>query len=490
MGITPHSIGVHKVLKHLRPLLNPLLDAPSKYRLANAVNIADLRECAKQRSHRMVFDYMDGCAEDEIAFRWSRESYAQYEMHYNVLAGTKQPIDMRTTILGAKVDVPFFCCPCAGQGMFHHEGENATAAAASKHGALFCLSSLTTTSIEEVAAQHAGPKLFQLYLWKDRALVRDVVQRAKEAGYHSLALTADTAWFGNRERDPRNGFSVPPKYTPRQVWHALNAPSWSFDFLSHEPCVPSRTTRTRTRARHARHARRFAPHARSSTAQHHSPSHSARQVQVCARGRRQACRRHRLLLCRPRVQGLLMGRCRVAAGRVERPNAAQGRRAPRRRRARAPRGLRRRVDIEPRRPSARDLARAARCAAEHPRASRPRRDHHPGRRRAGRARDPLTASLAQPPLLPPRVLTAARAQRGTDVVKALALGADAVGLGKAYLYGLAAGGTAGAMKALDIVHRETELAMGLLGVHDVAELKARGPDLVQRRSARSSAGGR
>lgn len=81
-------------------------------------------------------------------------------------------------------------------------------------------------------------------------------------------------------------------------------------------------------------------------------------------------------------------------------------------------------------------------------------------------------------------------QRGTDVVKALALGADAVGLGKAYLYGLAAGGTAGAMKALDIVHRETELAMGLLGVHDVAELKARGPDLVQRRSARSSAGGR
>lgn len=183
----------------------------------------------------MVFDYLDGGAEDEISFRWSRESFARYEMHYHVLSGKKPPIGLGTSILGSKIDVPFFCCPCAGHKMFHSEGEEAVAKAASSHGTLFCLSALATTSVEDIAAVHSGPKLMQLYLWKDRALVRDVLQRASEMGYEAIALTADTAWFGNRERDPRNGFSVPPNYTPKQIWQALNAPSWSFDFLSHPP---------------------------------------------------------------------------------------------------------------------------------------------------------------------------------------------------------------------------------------------------------------
>lgn len=410
--LTPHALGVHNVLKYVRPWLHPLLDAPSRYRLARAVNIADLRECARRRAHKMVFDYMDGCAEDEIAFRWSRESYANYELHYNVLAGKQQPIDLSTSIVGAPVGVPFFCAPCAGHRMFHHEGEEAVAKAASKYGALFCLSSLATTSMEDVAAQHSGPKLMQLYLWKDRALVRDVVQRAREAGYHALALTADTAWFGNRERDPRNGFSVPPNYTPRQVWHALNAPSWSLDLLSHPPYKYEIVGDERP-----------AEDIGSYFANLVSKDYSWDDAEW--------------LLGEWGGPTLLKG--------VVRPDDAK--------RAFA-------------------LGFDAVWISNH------------GGRQLETSPAPLDVLPAIREAVGPdaQLVLDGGVQRGTDVVKALALGANAVGVGKAYLYGLAAGGAAGATKALDILHRETELAMGLLGVGSVVELRRRGPELVRRRS--------
>ena len=118
--------------------------------------------------------------------------------------------------------------------MFHNEGETAVAKAAAKFNSLYCLSSLSTTTIEEISTilppEH--PKLFQIYVWKDRDLLKDVLDTAKKGNFQSMALTVDLAWYGNRERDIRNGFSVPPNYSARQCWEAVKRPAWTWDFLS------------------------------------------------------------------------------------------------------------------------------------------------------------------------------------------------------------------------------------------------------------------
>ena len=409
---TPHQLGVHHVLKRLRPLLHPLFDGPSQRRLGRAVNIDDLRTCASQRAHRMVFDYLDGGAEDEIAFRWSREAFARYELHYHVLAGAAPPLDMRTSLFGVELGRPYFCTPTAGHRMFHHEGEAAVAAAAAAHDTLFCLSALATTSVEEVAAHHPGPKLMQFYLWKDRALVRDVVQRAKESGYAAIALTADTAWFGNRERDLRNGFSVPVNYTARQVWQALNAPSWSLDFLSHEPYAYAVVANDRP-------AEEISSYFSNMMSKDYSWADA---------------------------EWLLSewGGPAALKGVVRADDAVR----------------------------ARDAGFSTIWISNH------------GGRQLETSPAPLDVLPAIRAALGPEaeIVIDGGIQRGTDIAKALALGANGVGLGKAYLYGLAAGGAPGVRKALDILGTETERAMGLLGVASVEELRRRGPDLVRRRT--------
>jgi isopentenyl diphosphate isomerase/L-lactate dehydrogenase-like FMN-dependent dehydrogenase len=183
----------------------------------------------------MVFDYLDGGADDEITLRRNKDAFSEIEMHFKISAGIQQPLDLSTKIFGCDVKLPFFGCPTAGNRMFHWEGEEAAAKAAEHHGTLYALSSLSTTGIREIAELHKGPKLFQLYIWKDRELVRDVLAQAKEAGFDALALTVDVSWYGNRERDLRNGFSVPPNYSLKQIVAAIKKPAWTYDFLSHEP---------------------------------------------------------------------------------------------------------------------------------------------------------------------------------------------------------------------------------------------------------------
>ena len=172
---SPHDLGLHKVLKYIRPIINPVVDTFSIYRLNNAVNIADLRICAKKRSHKMVFDYLDSGADDEISLKRANDAYSELEMHYKCLSGLKPPLDLSTTIFGEKVNLPFFGCPTAGNRMFHTEGESAAAKAAEYYGTMYALSSLATTGIEEIGKIHKGPKVFQIYVWKDRGLVQDVI---------------------------------------------------------------------------------------------------------------------------------------------------------------------------------------------------------------------------------------------------------------------------------------------------------------------------
>jgi len=185
----------------------------------------------------MVFDYMDGGAEDEITLRRNKDAFAEWEFHFGVLRGLQPPLDLSTTLFGKRVQLPFFTCPTAGNQMFHWQGEWAAAQVAQEFGAAYALSSLSTTSIPDIVQAHSAewPKIFQLYVWKDREIVRDVLQQAKEEGFQALALTVDVSWMGNRERDPRNGFTVPPTYAWSQIMAAAQAPAWTLDFLSRPP---------------------------------------------------------------------------------------------------------------------------------------------------------------------------------------------------------------------------------------------------------------
>jgi len=172
-----------------------------------------------------------------VALRRSVDCYKDVELRHAVLHGVGHgEVDPSTTILGHEAKLPFFVTSCAGQRMFHADGEVATAKAAEKHGVRMALSQLTTSTFEDVrAAAPNSAKCLQLYVWRDRALLKEVLDRAKEVGFTSLALTADFSWVGNRERETKTGFTVPPSYSVQQCVDAARSPAWTFDFMSRVP---------------------------------------------------------------------------------------------------------------------------------------------------------------------------------------------------------------------------------------------------------------
>lgn len=179
----------------------------------------------------MVFDYIDGGADDEYSLRRSSQAFDDYELLFRVLVGV-DAVDTSATILGHKVAYPFFPSASAGNRLFHTEGERAVAKVAGELGLIYCLSTLSSVSIEEVASLTKGPKFFQCYVWKDRVLVKEMLDRARAAGFSALVLTVDFPVTGNRKRDPRNGFTIPPKMGAKQVWEALKRPAWTWDYLT------------------------------------------------------------------------------------------------------------------------------------------------------------------------------------------------------------------------------------------------------------------
>lgn len=146
-----------------------------------------------------------------------------------------ETVDTSTTVLVYKIAYPFFAASSAGNRLFHTEGERAVAKAAGDAGLIYCLSTLSSVSIEEIATLTPGPKWFQCYVWKDRGLIKEMVDRARTAGFSALILTADFPVTGNRKRDPRNGFTIPPKVGTRQAWDALKRPAWTWDYLIGPP---------------------------------------------------------------------------------------------------------------------------------------------------------------------------------------------------------------------------------------------------------------
>lgn len=384
----------------LRPLLRvepPKLN-PTERRLSNAHTIADLRAIARRRTPRAVFDYTDGAAESETSLRRARRAFHDVEFHPSVLRDVST-VDTSTTVLGERSALPFSLAPTGFTRMMNHEGEPAVARVAERAGIPYALSTMGTTSVEDLAA--AAPrarKWFQLYVWRDRAASRDLVQRAQAAGYEALMLTVDTAVAGARLRDVRNGLTIPPSLTVKTIADGALHPAWWINLLTTEPLSFASF-------------HRWEGTVAELINEMFDPSLSFADVEWL-----------RELWDGPLViKGL--------------QNAA-------------------------------DAAKVVELGADAVVLS-----NHGGRQLD---RAPTMLELL------PRVREAVgdRAEilldtgilSGADVVAAVARGADSCLVGRAYLYGLMAGGERGAQRAVDILRTEVERTMRLLGVTSLADL--------------------
>lgn len=369
-------------------------------RLNDCLNIAGLRTLAKRRAHQMVFDYIDGGADDEVTLGRNHSDFGSYDFVHRVLEGVAD-IDTRTSLLGMDLSLPFFCGPSAGNRLFHTQGERAVCAAASKVGTACALSTLSSVSIEDFAAHAPGPKIFQLYVWKDRRLVKDMLARAKDAGFDAMMLTVDLPVHGNRERDPRNGFSVPPVIRARQVIEAIKRPAWTWDYLAN-PRIEYANLDSHGDALSLVDfiGAQFDP---GFTWEDAAAFRDMWDGPAFLKG---------IVHPSDALKGLEVGYDAIVVSNHG--------------------GRQLDGDISP--------VRAL-----------------PGIVEAVKGRAP--------------VILDGGIRRGTDILKAIALGADAVSFARPYLYGLAAGGERGVAKALDLLRSELVRDMALLGVTKISDIQ-------------------
>jgi len=368
-------------------------------RLDRCLNIDDLRAAARKRAHRMVFDYIDGGADDERTLMRNSAAFADYELLFRVLVGVDD-IDPSTTVLGQKIPYPLIAAPSAGNRLFHTAGERAVARAAGDLGLPYCLSTLASVSIEEVAKATAGPKWFQCYVWKDRGLIREMLARARAVGFSALILTVDFPVTGNRERDPRNGFTIPPKIGVRQAWEALKRPAWTWDYL-----IGS--------------AIRYANLSEA------TPAVSLAQFVAEQLDASFSWADAEWLLSEWRGASIIKGVVRAD-----------------------------------------DAVRALTSGFNAIMVS-----NHGGRQLDDSpAPIEVLEEIVQTVGDRAEVILDGGVRRGTDILKALALGARAISFARPYLYGLAAGGEAGVRRALSLLTTSLRRDMALMGVRTVAEV--------------------
>jgi len=215
----------------------------NRRRLARSADIADLRGIAKKRLPGGVFDYIDGGAEDELTLAGNVAAYQDLRYRPRVMCGLSD-IDTSATILGRRAPMPLILAPTGFTRIADPQGELAVARAAARAGVPYGLSTLATRSIEEVAAASdsvtwggEGQRRlwFQVYTWRDKGLVKEMVERAAASRYEALILTVDLAVLGRRERDVRRGFSLPPKIGLDTIIDGIRHPSWTWNFARSEP---------------------------------------------------------------------------------------------------------------------------------------------------------------------------------------------------------------------------------------------------------------
>jgi isopentenyl diphosphate isomerase/L-lactate dehydrogenase-like FMN-dependent dehydrogenase len=368
------------------------------------VNIADLRRIACRRLPRAVFDYVDGGAEDEVTLRANADHFRQYTFRPRILVDVSQR-DLSTTLLGERLAAPLMLAATGLTGLLWPEGEQAAARAAANKGLLYAASTMSVATLETIAAVSKGPLWFQLYVWRDREITRSLIERARAAGYRALCLTVDTAVLGQRERDLRNGFTIPPRVTVNNVLDTVQKVGWIRQMLS----VPRVTFGNFVGIPGA--VGNDAISLASYTTKQFDPSVTWDDLDW--------------------FRSLWNG-----------PMALKG--------------------VQ----SAEDARRAVDHGVEAIIVS-----NHGGRQ--------LDGAPAAVDLLPEvveavdgraEIILEGGVRRGSDIVKALALGARAVSIGRPYLYGVAAGGQAGVERAIDILTAEMDRCMALIGRPRVADL--------------------
>jgi L-lactate dehydrogenase (cytochrome) len=365
--------------------------------------IAELRELARRKVPRAVFDFVDGAAGDEVTARRNQEDLARIVLAPRVLADVSE-ITLATTVLGEPVALPLLAAPTGLTGLTHHRGELGIARAAHAAGTLPVLSAMASYTIEEVALGAPGPAWFQLYMWRDRGLVRDLIARARAAGYLALVVTVDVPLAGARERDPRNGFGIPPRMTLRSLGGGLIRPRWSSDFVRRPRMAVANATG------------------------HGGGPSDARSLTEYVNSQFD-----------PTLTWADLAWVREAwSGPV------------------VVKGVLRADD-------ARLAVRAGANAVVVSNHGGRQLDHAPS---SISALGPIVDAVAGDI----EVYFDGGIRRGTDIVKALALGARACLAGRALVYGLGAGGDAGAARALRLLEHEVRLAMALLGCRSVQEL--------------------
>jgi len=199
---------------------------PYHSKLQRAQNVFDLAEIARKRTPKVVFDYVEGSAVDEVAYARTRDALSRVEIQSRVLRDVSA-VDTSTTILGKRVDLPICFAPTGYTRLMHHVGEPAVANVAAEKNVIYALSTMGTTSPAELAAAvPQARRWFQLYIMKKRADTLAVIRQAKESGFEALVLTVDTPVAGLRYRDNRNGLTVPPKIRLRTVFSIARKPRW------------------------------------------------------------------------------------------------------------------------------------------------------------------------------------------------------------------------------------------------------------------------
>ena len=375
-------------------------------------NIADLRELAQKRVPAPMFHYIDGAAEDEWTLRHSTAAFDGWNLVPRTLVDVSQ-LDTTTTVLGQQLALPILCAPTGMSRLFHYQGELAVARAAKEAGVLYSLSTMGSTSIEDVAAVSDGPKMYQIYVLKDRELCREFIARCKASGYTSLCLTVDVPVPGNRERDLRTGMTIPPQITLRSAFDVARHPRWLWRYLTNPRLVLANVV--------------------------HKIAQGSRDVSTLAayihnQFDRTVTWDDAAWMAREwggpfLVKGIL--------------SAGDARRAV-------------------------DAGATAVAVSNH----------------GGRQLDGTPAPIDVLPEIVEAVGDRADVildggiRRGVHVLKALALGAKACMIGRAYLYGLGAGGQAGVARALEILRTELERDMALLGTRSLAEIT---PERIRRR---------
>lgn len=375
-------------------------------------NIADLRRLARRRLPAPVFHYMDGGADDELTLRRNTRAFDDYELWPSQLSDVST-IDTSSTLFGQAVDWPVMISPTGASKLFHGDGEPAVARAAARFGMIYSLSTLATTSIEEAAAASTGPKMYQIYVFKDRGLTAEFIDRCRESGYVALCLTADTPVAGNRERDFVHGFSAAPRSRLRQVLSFARYPGWLYRALIRKDLEMVNIT----------------------------ASKSAQSIEGSIRD----------FIDEQMDRSLTFKDVEWLAARWDGPLVVKGVQT-----------------VEDCRKAA-DAGATAVMLSNH------------GGRQLESAPAPMDCVAAVADALRDRleIICDGGIRRGNHVVKALAAGANACSIGRAYLFGLAAGGEAGVERALTILKEEFERTMALVGCNAVDKLSR---SYVQRRA--------